>query len=328
MSRLPALRAALDRYDDGVHRLEPPATLKAIAETERALQHKLPADYRDFLRESNGGELFHEDVRLFGVPPVAEYVGTIRLLEGAEGLVQFGEAAGALCFDERGRVVHVLDEGRRVEGSRFERWVEAVFAQGACIYQPDGEFREEAFGDEPGEASPRTRRKQVQAAVKADPEAPAWHEDLAALLLDEGQPRRAAAELEKAASLDPGPSAWFALGKLRRDAGEPDRAADAFRRAAEDEPDPDEAAFAWAHAARAAIEAALPDGAAFAERVARLCPTFVEQQRTAAGHLLDGGDVEQAIERLTLAQAVSPDDAEAARLLVRARARQSLPVIH
>jgi hypothetical protein len=252
VSRFDRFRAEVGRYAEGVHLLEPPAATEAVAAAERALGLPLPEAYRSFLLQcSNGAFLFHDDYTLFGVGP--ERDGPQRVQRHGE-LVWFGVGEGPLCFDERGRVLR-LDGGEeepqpRVEGSGFERWLDAVMAREALLYDREGEFRDAVF-DEEQELAPRLRRRRAQAGIAADPVAPAWREELAAILVGEKKLGRAATELERAVALQPElPSAWFALGKLRREAGEPDAAALAFRRAAEAEGDPEEAAFAFAHAAQ------------------------------------------------------------------------------
>jgi tetratricopeptide (TPR) repeat protein len=316
-------RAALRRYAEGVHRLEPPATAAAIDEAERSLGRPLPPAYRDFLLQWNGGELFHDDYVLFGAG------GPLSV---ERGLIRFGEAADSLGFDERGRVVAVDPESEpesgvgRVEGSSFGRWLEALVARESLLYDRDGEFREDAF--EGAELTARVRRKRAQAAVRADPESPAWREELAAILVEDERPGEAAAELERAVALEPAlASAWFSLGRLRRDAADPGGAADAFRRAAEAEHEPEEAAFAFAHAARAAVEAGRADASELGARVAGRMPTFVAQQAEAARHLIEEGSADEAIERLALALAVAPADAALAQLLARARARAAIKLV-
>jgi tetratricopeptide (TPR) repeat protein len=320
-------RAALARFSDGVHQLDPPASERAVDEAERRLGRALPAEFRDFLRQWNGGWLFHDDYALFGVGGAG--AGELEL---AGDRVRIGEGVGgALLLDERGRVIAVdaETETERVEGSRFERWLDATIAREALVYDREGEFRDEAFDG--GELSAKLRRKRAQAAAKADPDAPAWREELAAILVEEGRPAQAIAELERAVELEPASApAWFALGKLHRDAGDAGRAAACFERAGESERDPQEASFALAHAVRAAVEAPeaeRPDVSAIRERVRRLDASFVDQQRAAARHLLDEGELGQALERLSLALAIDPDDAELGRLVATTRARQSLRIV-
>jgi hypothetical protein len=140
--------------------------------------------------------------------------------------------------------------------------------------------------------------------------------------------------LAAAVALDAGAvDAWAALGELRRAAGDLDGARAAFVAAAGDAatgsaaapPVPgEEAAFALAQAARCAREAG---DAAEAARLAtaalaRHAP-FLDEQRAAVAHLVTERELDEAGERLALALAVAPEDAELLKLssLLRARSR-------
>lgn len=310
-------RNALSRYADGVHGLGAPAGERAIADAERALARRLPDAFRDFLLEWNGGFLFGDDYALFRTDALRA--------KGAE--VAIGEGpSGALWLDERGRVVAIDrdTDARTIEGSDFERWLDAILAREGLVYDREGEFRDGAL--EGVELAANVRQKRAEAAAKADPESPAWQEELGSILLAAGHAARAAKAVERATALDPdGATAWFALGKLRRAAGDSASASDAFARAATSEREPEEAAFAWANAARAAAEAVRKEAAAaYAAKSRAAQPSFTDEQRAAADHLAAEGDVEAAIERLELAHAVALDDEQIAQALARMRARRSL----
>lgn len=317
------LREALSRFAVGVHDLAAPATEATIREAEARLGARLPEPYRDFLTSWNGGFLFHDDISLYGVTGARR---ELEALAAVDGRVVFGATpTSELSFDAAGRVVaRDLDtEAVAIVGSEFERWLDATLAREAVVYERDGEFRDEAF--EGGELSEAAVRKRAAAAVKADPDSPAWREELAHTLIAEGKPDRAVKELERAVLLDPQlAGAWFALGQLRRASGEQALAATAFQRAGEAERDPEEAAFDLAHAARAAAEVSPADAAALGARVAELAPRFADDQATAAAHLVEDGDFDAAMERLSLAAAVLPDDAAIKERIAHLRARKSL----
>lgn len=317
-------RAALKRYAEGVHDLGAPAAEGAIAGAERRLGRALPDAYRQLLGQWNGGFLFHDDIVLYGVSGARPELD--RLAPAGDEIV-FGEApSGELRLDARGRVVTVDadTEGRTIEGSDLERWLDATMAREGLVYDRDGEFRGDAFDGV--ELTARVARKRAELATRADPDAPAWQEELGRLLLDAGMARPAEEAFARAVELDPEASAaWFALGKLRRDAGDEAEASAAFRRAGETDPEPAEAAFAFAHAARSALAASLPEDArSLAHRCAEARPSFVEEQRAAAEHLLAEGDGDGAIERLGLALAVEPESAGLREALSLARARRAL----
>lgn len=323
-------RTALGRYAPGVHEVGRPAGEASLEAAERALG-RLPGEYRDFLAQWNGAFLFHDDYVLFGVEGAhPELARLARAPAGAARRLALGAGPDrSLFLDERGRVVARDDqtEEEAVEGSGFERWLDATMAREAVLYDRDGEFREEAFDG--GELSGAARRKRAQAALRIDDEAPAWHVELAGLLLEGGEPEEAIVALERALALEPGDAAsGLLLGRLLREAGRHDRAAAAFARAAEAEADPGEAAFAWASAARAVLEAggglAEPARAAHAARVLALEADFAARQRAAADHLQEEGDLDGAADRLALAAAVAPDDAEVRAAAARLRARRSL----
>ena len=317
-------RSALSQYEEGVHDLGLPATEKAVAEAEEELGRKLPLELRDFLLQWNGGYLFHDEVALFGVEGARD---ELRKLAHTDDGLWIGETATARLFlDERGRVLALDDEtdGRHAEGSELERWLDATMAREGVLFDRDGEYREEAFDGEG--LSERALRKRSQLAIKADPQAPAWHEESAALLVEEGQPDKAMAALERAVAgaMDGDVAladAWMALGQLRRTAGKGD-AAVAFVHAARALGDPGEAAYAWAQASRAATGE--DEKQAHARQVVELAPEFVAEQRAAARHLVEEGDLDGAVERLELALSIAPDDKAARELLSHTRARRAL----
>ena len=314
-------RAALARYADGVHVVGDPADEAALAAVEARLGRALPPPLRDFLLQWDGAVLFHEDVELHGTRASGLAVAGARLLVGqqlgAEILVECAAPWRVWTRDPE-------TERARLCGSGFERWLDAVMAREALVYDRDGEFREAAFDE--GELAPRVARRRAEAAIKVDPEAAAWHEELAELHLDAGESERAAAALQRVVALDPSAAdAWFSLGRLLRASGDVAPAIAAFRAAAAAEPTDEEAAFAMAHAARLARAADDPDLAREVARDALLRhPALLAQQKLAAQHLLDDDDLDGSLERLELAQALAPEDPEVARSLGLLRARRAL----
>lgn len=323
-------RNALTRYAEGVHLVGPPALQSALDEAEQRLGGALPVDsaYRDFLAQWNGALLFHEEVVLFGVsgaPPKLDRLEITDLGPKGRG-VAMGSAENALLYlDDRGRVLTVSAETERLQvvGSTFERWLDATMARGALVYDRMGEFRDQAF--EGSEVSPRVARKRSEAGLRADPESPAWHEELGQLLIDSGDLAQAEQLFERTVALDEtATDAWFTLGRLRRESGDLAGAMAAFLAASRTEPLPEEAGFALAHAAQAARLAGLAEAEPLGAEALSRYPSFVAQQKEAASHLLADGDPESAIEHLELGLAVAPHDDELRRLLGHARARKSL----
>src|SRR5262249_46043579 len=114
-----------------------------------------------------------------------------------------------LMLDERGRVLarDLATEELWVEGSGFARWLDAVMAREGVLYDRHGEFREEAFDG--GDLSTEARRKRAQAALKADPDSPAWNIELAELFVEGGERESAMEALARALELAPGAAgAW------------------------------------------------------------------------------------------------------------------------
>ncbi|MSP60497.1 MAG: tetratricopeptide repeat protein [Myxococcales bacterium] len=317
-------RTALRRYAEGVHDLGAAATPAAIALAEERLGCPLPESFREFLAQWNGSFLFHDDYSLFGVAGARP---ELDRLTSDGGEVIFGETpSGGLRFDARGRVIF-LDaetEARTVFGSEFERWLDALMAREGLIYDREGEFRADAF--EGADLAARIERKRAEAAIRADPDSPGWREELARLLEEAGQLEPAAQAYEEAVALDPSAAgAWFALGKLRRSAGDEAAASRAFQSAGEAEREPEESAFALAHAARSARAAGMtPEADAIAARVLAAAPAFVALQRAAAEHLAAEGEHDVALDRLALAEAVAPLDAAVREASAHLRARRAL----
>lgn len=317
-------RQALARYAAGVHDLGAPATEAAIAAVESRLGRKLPGDFRDFLAQWNGGWLFHDDYALFGVAGAAEGLDHLAV-EG--DLLHVGDGpAIAILLDAAGRVLVRDDETEDtvIEGSGFARWLDATMAREGLVYDRDGEFRDDAFDG--GELADTTRRKRIQAALKADPDSPAWHAEAGQRFADEGDAEKARAAFEAAVSRMPAfAGAWLALGRIHREAKRLDAATAAFAHAGEAQHAPEEKAFAFAQAARAAGEGGLvEESSRQGKRAAEAWPAFITEQRAAAEHLVAEGDVAGAVERLSLATAVQPDDEKLRGELARLRARLAL----
>jgi tetratricopeptide (TPR) repeat protein len=323
-------RNALARYAEGVHLVGSPASQAALEAAERRLGRPLLAApaYRDFLEQWNGALLFHEEVVLLGVSgalPELDRLEVTDLGPLGRGLAIGSAENASLYLDDRGRVLAISADTERLQvvGSSFERWLDATMARGTLLYDRTGEFREQAF--EGSELSPRVARKRAEAGLRADPESPAWHEELGQLLIESGDLAQAEHHFERAVELDEtAADAWFTLGRLRRENGDLAGAMAAFRAAGLAEPLPEEAGFALAHAAQAARLAGLAEAEPLGAEALSRHPSFVTQQKEAATHFLADGDPESAIEHLELGLAVAPNDDELRRLLGHARARKSL----
>jgi tetratricopeptide (TPR) repeat protein len=299
-------REELARYAEGVHRLGAPAEAEAVA--------AFPDEYRDFLRSWNGADLFHEDVHIRAAAEAEREGDELVFAEDASG--------STFAFAKDGIVEYESDTGLRWrEATTFERWLDHVMAQGALIYERDGEFREGAFAGE--ELAPPVELKLARKKVRLDPDAPKPRFDLGMVLLRAGHEREAQKELERAAELDPAaPWPWFELGKLRFGAGDVAGAAEALAHAAEGEHE--HAGFFAAWAARVAQAAGDARAQSFREQAQRRDPGLVGRQIAAAQAELEAGRRAEALEQIELALAVSPRDMQALdlkRRLTPARVR-------
>jgi tetratricopeptide (TPR) repeat protein len=302
-----------------VHELGAPVEKAAIAAAERRLGRKLPAGLVDFFQSWNGARLFADSFVIAAIDVIA--------VEDGEAL-RAGEALGVpLLVDGAGRVLEVDDAGERVAaGSSVEKWLAAVMTREGLLVDRQGEWREVFAGE--GELAPEVARKRTRAAIKADPDAAAWHLEAAEQAFDAGDDEAARAALERAVELDAGAgAAWELLGALKRRAARLDDAERAYAAAAKAARDPLRAAERWAEAARAAAEAGREqERAAHASRSLAAAPARAAAWLDEARRLADAGDVEGALNRATLADALGHNP-DAPPLVKQLRARRLLRVL-
>jgi tetratricopeptide (TPR) repeat protein len=301
-------RAEVARYAEGVHRLGEPASAQDV--------HGLPEELASFLRSWNGGDLF---VDAFTLLPAAE-------VRPDGGLWVFGHTAAGdrLALDAAGQVVKLEEDTGEglVEGTSFARWIEALVAAEATIYDREGEFVD-VFDETGQELRPEAAEKRERRFLKIDPGAPAPAWRLARAQEKLGAPDRAARTLEQVVARAPRFGwAWFDLGRLRRAAGNLEAAEHAFLAAAEADPGYEHAGFFAAHAARVAAARGADDARArAAARALALDPDLVRRQREAAAQLLEDGDPEAARDAAEVAAALTPRDLAVMDLLRRTRLR-------
>src|SRR6185312_15220825 len=178
-------RVELGKYDDGVHDVGEPAG-------ETQLQARtLPPGLGDFYRSWNGARLFADTI-------VIAPIGEAAWLDG--GGVRIGEwPEGALELGGDGRVRSRDEEGAIVVGSTLEKFLAAVMAREGLLVERDGEFKD-VFDED--DVAPKVREKQTRAALKADPDAAAWHLEAAERAFDDGDDAAAEAALARAVALD------------------------------------------------------------------------------------------------------------------------------
>lgn len=95
----------IPRFVNGLNR-NPSATDAAIAESEKLLKAKLPPQYVEFVKLTNGGEGFigkNAYVMLWGVQELASMNQSYEVEKNAPGLLIFGSDGGgeAYGFDTR-----------------------------------------------------------------------------------------------------------------------------------------------------------------------------------------------------------------------------------
>jgi tetratricopeptide (TPR) repeat protein len=298
-------RAELARYAHGVHNLAPPAPAREL--------DGLPEPLASFYRSWNGGDLFVDAL-------------TIRAASACsreDGLLVFADSAlgDRFALDEEGRVHRIEEDTGEalIEGTSFERWLDAAVTADGVLYDREGEFKEGLFEDDGEEMAPAIVEKRERKALKIDPDAPAPAWRLARALDKLGRPGQAIEQLQHL--VDRWPTfawAWFDLGKLLRAEGRPPDAERAFARAAEADPSYEHAGWFAAHAARSA--ASRGDDAARANHAARaldLAPDLAAAQKEAARRALAEGLPAAAREAAELAAALAPRDLEILDLLRR-----------
>lgn len=313
-----AFRGTLAGWAEGVHRAGAPASAGDLEAAERALGRPLPRALVDFLGSWNGALVFHESVVLFGVGASAEGGDLVAATRGAQaagacgpGETVIGETGdgGLFALGEDGRVWLVEDEERWPVGSSVERFVAAVCAHEAVLFDRDGEYKEGAF--EPGgeRLVPSMAAQAAKKALAADPGAARWHFELG-VALAAAQPDLAVGALSKAARLFPeGPFVHHELGKLHARSGRSAEAAAAFEAAHDADPEHASASFFLLEAARAARQSGdIARADALGRRAVALDPGLAERLREAAEHQLEDGEKSAAAELVALARQAAPRD--------------------
>jgi tetratricopeptide (TPR) repeat protein len=304
-------RVELRKYAGGVHELGTPIDKELLATLS------LPPGLSDFLRSWDGARLFQDTVVLVPLAAQTAAVGDgVRIGEWQEGTLELGAD---------GRVRSRGDDGSAiVVGSTLERFLAAVMAREGLLVDREGEFKD-VFDDEGVED--KVQARQTAAALKIDPEAAAWHLEVAERAFADGDEVAAEAALARVVALDGGAGdAWALLGALQRRAQRLDAAEASFARAAAATGDPATRAERAAEAARAAAEsgrepARVEHAATATAADAGAAGRWIEE----AGEQLREGDAEGAFNRATLAAAVDP--AAAAEVVKAARVRDKLKTV-
>lgn len=287
---------ALERYPEGVHRLNDPAYL---------LDTEIPESLASVYRGFDGGDLFHESLTLV---PSAE----LSIDDAGDGdRFRIGEVAGdELWVDRRGAVWRREDGGAVLaEGSDFDRWLSGYIDAEALIVAADGEFRDGVFSDG-GELEPEIAIKREQAMIKRDPRGAGPRYRLGLLFAASGRTGEARGCFEDVVESCPGHAfAWLELSKISQGLGDLANALDEIAEAAAVEGDGDFAPLLWAGAARLAAE--LGDAerqAEYARHALEAAPNLVEQLCRGAESELAEGYTAEAAGLLALARPLAPTD--------------------
>src|SRR5690606_37316301 len=164
---LPDEAAALWRRWDGIELAGGEAELLAIAEQEHAT------------REAGEAGILREGDRVIG-----RYGGALLVVP-------------ADPWEEGGEVVMVEDDGERAPyASSVARLALGLVAEMSVLYDDEGEYREDLFGDD-GQLTARAERRLLRRRLDFDEDAPFPRFRLAQLLRRAGEHRAARAELRR-----------------------------------------------------------------------------------------------------------------------------------
>lgn len=294
-----------------------PAGLHDVAPTAKQLPPGLPEPLIELYARCDGARMFLDTV---------EIVPSAEVVMATPGKWRFGAVDGdAVALDHRGRIWRFdasIDDDL-LDGSRLDRWLTGLVEATSLLYDRDGEFAEDAFGED-GEIDPKLRERQLRAQLKRDPAAPAPRWRLAQALLEQGAVEDARAELEQVVADDPAFAwAWLDLSRISERVGELAGAIDEARmgaQTAEGTQHP-QAGYFWAQLARLASRTG--DELLRAEAATKtslLAPDLRRAQLDGARDSLEAGDAASAKGLLEILRAVWPRDLEVLELARRVEA--------
>lgn len=297
-----------------------PAGLHRLNEPSYNTPSGFPRQLAELCRQFDGAELFHESVVLFSAADIVESAG--RHLFGRideDDLYLDGKTGRVWRLD--------ADSGELLEeGSRLHRWLLGFIEGERAMYDADGEFAEDVFGDD-GRPTPEFLVRKERRVLKRDKDAlgPRWR--LARALSQQDRLPDARNHLERVVEVREEFSwAWYDLARISEALGETSAAIDEMNAAATADPTCEYRGFFYAHCAR--LSASLEDEDArksYAHSALQLEPHLVRSHLDGACERLDAGDPDGAGALVELALAIAPLDLAALDLRVQVEAARANP---
>ena len=289
----------------GLHRVGEPADATALAAAQ------LPEEAAALWRRWDGMELAGGEARLFALVEQAQVTEDAReagILRANDRVIgQYGNALLVIPADpweEGGDVVMVEDDGERAPyASSVAKLALGLVAEMAVLYDEEGEYREDLFGDD-GQLTARAERRLLRRRLDFDEDAPFPRFRLGQLLRRAGELRGARSELRRVLRCAP-EFAWahWELGRVALELGEHEEARESFAAAAEKTQDLRLRALFLAWQARAVEE---PERERLAAEVKQLDPGFVAAREAGLREAIEHEDGARARELLALGLAIEP----------------------
>jgi len=312
-----SIEATLDRVedrlqdaDDGLHRVGAPAPRAALEASGLPLEAQLLWERWDGLEFACCEALIHPLKDLAEATATALSEG--RIAEGDQVIGERGRdlfVVAADPFAEGADVILVEEDGGRVpHSSTVERLVLALLGEVTILYDEEGEFRDDLFGED-GELLPAIERRLLRRHLDLDPDAPYARFRLALSLRRHNELRAAAAELKQLDRRAPD-FAWgnHERGRVALLLGDRRGAKRAFAKAVELAATPPiEPELRTYFQAWEALAAEDEERRQIAAAVLTVMPAFAAAQEAGIREAIEDGNAEGAREQLDLGLAIVPN---------------------